>query len=302
MSIIKFDVEKIKSQEDFNGAINELLYIIDDRSEKVKLISRFMIDLIDYFDSLPEYNSYMSEPLVFDCLYDYVEQYTIKSKYTTRIENAIIIIRVLASLNPIVLVYKNIAYSRPQAVNILKLIVNDKSLFYNTEVKEELLYFINSICNNNYIFDGNYDFIIEALENIEKDISSNLYHDISEVSKKYFKHKNNNINMVDCLIPLENVYKTYIDVINRDNINYYLNKMLTLNIHRTLDGYYLTEDEIGIEAFGEDMSTAIWDFNDSFSALVNNYLLEDDTKLSDDALKLKNTLKLIIKDVRKEFI
>ena len=35
MSIIKFDVEKIKSQEDFNGAINELLYIIDDMIEQL---------------------------------------------------------------------------------------------------------------------------------------------------------------------------------------------------------------------------------------------------------------------------
>ncbi len=297
MSIIKFDVEKIKSQEDFNGAINELLHIIDDRTNKTKLISRFMIDLIDYFDSLPQYETH-SEALVFDCLCDYVEQYIIKSKSPVRIENAIVIIQTLTKTRPIAYMYKNIAYSRPQTVNILKLIINDKSLFYDLEIREELLNFIDGISYNNYcMFDGGYDFIIEALENIEKDISSNLYHDISEVSKKYFKHKNNNINMVDCLIPLENVYKTYIDYIAHDRRIYLLNKTLTLDVQYTIDGYYINEKETGIEAFGKDIRTALYDFNSSFNYLVDNYLLEDDNKLSVDALEIKNKLKLIIKDI-----
>lgn len=172
MSIIKFDVEKIKSQEDFNGAINELLHIIDDRTNKTKLISRFMIDLIDYFDSLPQYETH-GEALVFDCLCDYVEQYIIKSKSYVRIEKAIVIIQTLTKTRSIAYMYKR---SRLQTIDILKFIIDDKSLFYDLEVKEELLNFIDCISYNNYcVFDNGYDFVIEALEN--------------EVKKRYFRYK-----------------------------------------------------------------------------------------------------------------
>ncbi|HQL12364.1 MAG TPA: hypothetical protein PK507_05080, partial [bacterium] len=256
MSIIKFDVEKIKSQEDFNGAINELLHIIDDRTNKTKLISRFMIDLIDYFESLPQYENH-GEALVFDCLCDYVEQYIIKSKSSVRIENAIVIIQTLTKTRPIAYMYKNINRSRPQTIDILKFIIDDKSLFYDLEVKEELLNFINYISYNNYcVFDNGYDFVIEALENIEKDISSNLYHSILEVKKRYFRYKINNVPDPVCNIKLENKFQTDIDYIAHDNVVYLLRKILTLDVHYTLDGYYISEKETGIEAFGKDIRTA----------------------------------------------
>lgn len=299
MSIIKFDVEQIKSQEDFNGAINELLHIIDDRTNKTKLISRFMIDLIDYFESLPNYETH-GEVLVFDCLYDYVEQYIIKSKSSVRIENAIVIIQTLTKTRPIAYMYKNINRSRPQTIDILKFIISDKSLFYDLEVKEELLNFIDCISYNNYcVFDNGYDFVIEALENIEKDISSNLYHSILEVKKRYFRYKINNVPDPVCNIKLENKFQTDIDYIAHDNVVYLLRKILTLDVHYTLDGYYISEKETDIEAFGKDIRTALYDFNSSFSYLVDNYLLEDDNKLSVDALEIKNKLKLIIKDIER---
>lgn len=297
MSIIKFDVEKIKSQEDFNGAINELLHIIDDRTNKTKLISRFMIDLIDYFESLPQYETH-GEALVFDCLCDYVEQYIIKSKSSVRIENAIVIIQTLTKTRPIAYMYKNINRSRPQTIDILKFIISDKSLFYDLEVKEELLNFIDCISYNNYcVFDNGYDFVIEALENIEKDISSNLYHSILEVKKRYFRYKQSDVIISDCNIKLENKFQTDIDYIAHDNFIYYLDRNLTLDIHYTIDGYYISEKETDIEAFGKDIRTALYDFNSSFNYLVDNYLLEDDNKLSVDALEIKNKLKLIIKDI-----
>ncbi len=297
MSIIKFDVEQIKSQEDFNGAINELLHIIDDRTNKTKLISRFMIDLIDYFESLPNYETH-GEALVFDCLCDYVEQYIIKSKSSVRIENAIVIIQTLTKTRPIAYMYKNINRSRPQTIDILKFIIDDKSLFYDLEVKEELLNFIDCISYNNYcVFDNGYDFVIEALENIEKDISSNLYHSILEVKKRYFRYKQSDVIISDCNIKLENKFQTDIDYIAHDNFIYYLGRNLTLDIHYTIDGYYISEKETDIEAFGKDIRTALYDFNSSFSYLVDNYLLEDDNKLSVDALEIKNKLKLIIKDI-----
>lgn len=297
MSIIKFDVEKIKSQEDFNGAINELLHIIDDRTNKTKLISRFMIDLIDYFESLPNYETH-GEALVFDCLCDYVEQYIIKSKSSVRIENAIVIIQTLTKTRPIAYMYKNINRSRPQTIDILKFIIDDKSLFYDLEVKEELLNFIDCISYNNYcVFDNGYDFVIEALENIEKDISSNLYHSILEVKKRYFRYKQSDVIISDCNIKLENKFQTDIDYIAHDNFIYYLGRNLTLDIHYTIDGYYISEKETDIEAFGKDIRTALYDFNSSFNYLVDNYLLEDDNKLSVDALEIKNKLKLIIKDI-----
>ena len=228
MSIIKFDVEQIKSQEDFNGAINELLHIIDDRTNKTKLISRFMIDLIDYFESLPNYETH-GEALVFDCLCDYVEQYIIKSKSSVRIENAIVIIQTLTKTRPIAYMYKNINRSRPQTIDILKFIISDKSLFYDLEVKEELLNFINYLSYNNYcVFDNGYDFVIEALENIEKDISSNLYHSILDVKKRYFRYKINNVPDPVCNIKLENKFQTDIDYIAHDNVVYLLRKILTL--------------------------------------------------------------------------
>lgn len=297
MSIIKFDVEKIKSQEDFNGAINELLHIIDDRTNKTKLISRFMIDLIDYFDSLPNYETH-GEALVFDCLCDYVEQYIIKSKSSVRIENAIVIIQVLTKTRPIAYMYKNINRSRPQTIDILKFIIDDKSLFYDLEVKEELLNFIDCISYNNYcVFDNGYDFVIEALENIEKDVSGNLYHSILEVKKRYFRYKQSDVIISDRNIKLENKFQTDIDYIAHDNVVYLLRKILTLDVHYTLDGYYISEKETDIEAFGKDIRTALYDFNSSFNYLVDNYLLEDDNKLSVDALEIKNKLKLIIKDI-----
>ena len=297
MSIIKFDVEKIKSQEDFNGAINELLHIIDDRTNKTKLISRFMIDLIDYFDSLPNYETH-GEALVFDCLCDYVEQYIIKSKSSVRIENAIVIIQTLTKTRPIAYMYKNINRSRPQTIDILKFIIDDKSLFYDLEVKEELLNFIDCISYNNYcVFDNGYDFVIEALENIEKDISSNLYHSILEVKKRYFRYKQSDVIISDCNIKLENKFQTDIDYIAHDNVVYLLRKILTLDVHYTLDGYYISEKETDIEAFGKDIRTALYDFNSSFNYLIDNYLLEGDNKLSVDALEIKNKLKLIIKDI-----
>lgn len=297
MSIIKFDVEKIKSQEDFNGAINELLHIIDDRTNKTKLISRFMIDLIDYFESLPNYETH-GEALVFDCLCDYVEQYIIKSKSSVRIENAIVIIQVLTKTRPIAYMYKNINHSRPQTIDILKLIIDDKSLFYDLEVKEELLNFIDCISYNNYcVFDNGYDFVIEALENIEKDVSSNLYHSILEVKKRYFRYKQSDVIISDRNIKLENKFQTDIDYIAHDKFIYYLGRNLTLDIHYTIDGYYISEKETDIEAFGKDIQTALYDFNSSFNYLVDNYLLEDDNKLSVDALEIKNKLKLIIKDI-----
>lgn len=297
MSIIKFDVEKIKSQEDFNGAINELLHIIDDRTNKTKLISRFMIDLIDYFDSLPQYETH-GEALVFDCLCDYVEQYIIKSKSSVRIEKAIVIIQTLTKTRPIAYMYKNINRSRPQTIDILKFIIDDKSLFYDLEVKEELLNFIDCISYNNYcVFDNGYDFVIEALENIEKDISSNLYHSILEVKKRYFRYKQSDVIISDRNIKLENKFQTDIDYIAHDNVVYLLRKILTLDVHYTLDGYYISEKETDIEAFGKDIRTALYDFNSSFNYLVDNYLLEDDNKLSVDALEIKNKLKLIIKDI-----
>lgn len=299
MSIIKFDVEQIKSQEDFNGAINELLHIIDDRTNKTKLISRFMIDLIDYFDSLPNYETH-GEALVFDCLCDYVEQYIIKSKSSVRIENAIVIIQTLTKTRPIAYMYKNINRSRPQTIDILKFIIDDKSLFYDLEVKEELLNFIDCISYNNYcVFDNGYDFVIEALENIEKDISSNLYHSILEVKKRYFRYKINNVPDPVCNIKLENKFQTDIDYIAHGNFIYYLARNLTLDIHYTIDGYYISEKETDIEAFGKDIRTALYDFNSSFSYLVDNYLLEDDNKLSVDALEIKNKLKLIVKDIER---
>lgn len=297
MSIIKFDVEKIKSQEDFNGAINELLHIIDDRTNKTKLISRFMIDLIDYFESLPNYETH-GEALVFDCLCDYVEQYIIKSKSSVRIEKAIVIIQTLTKTRPIAYMYKNINRSRPQTIDILKFIINDRSLFFDLEVKAELLNFIDCISYNNYcVFDNGYDFVIEALENIEKDVSSNLYHSILEVKKRYFRYKINNVPDPICNIKLENKFQTNIDYIAHDNVVYLLRKILTLDVHYTLDGYYISEKETDIEAFGKDIRTALYDFNSSFSYLVDNYLLEDDNKLSVDALEIKNKLKLIIKDI-----
>lgn len=297
MSIIKFDVEQIKSQEDFNGAINELLYIIDDRTNKTKLISRFMIDLIDYFESLPNYETH-GEALVFDCLCDYVEQYIIKSKSSVRIENAIVIIQTLTKTRPIAYMYKNINRSRPQTIDILKFIIDDKSLFYDLEVKEELLNFIDCISYNNYcVFDNGYDFVIEALENIEKDVSSNLYHSILEVKKRYFRYKQSDVIISDRNIKLENKFQTDIDYIAHDNFVYLLRKILTLDVHYTLDGYYISEKETDIEAFGKDIRTALYDFNSSFNYLVDNYLLEDDNKLSVDALEIKNKLKLIIKDI-----
>lgn len=297
MSIIKFDVEKIKSQEDFNGAINELLHIIDDRTNKTKLISRFMIDLIDYFESLPNYETH-GEALVFDCLCDYVEQYIIKSKSSVRIENAIVIIQTLTKTRPIAYMYKNINRSRPQTIDILKFIIDDKSLFYDLEVKEELLNFIDCISYNNYcVFDNGYDFVIEALENIEKDVSSNLYHSILEVKKRYFRYKQSDVIISDRNIKLENKFQTDIDYIAHGNFVYLLRKILTLDVHYTLDGYYISEKETDIEAFGKDIRTALYDFNSSFNYLVDNYLLEDDNKLSVDALEIKNKLKLIIKDI-----
>ncbi len=297
MSIIKFDVEQIKSQEDFNGAINELLHIIDDRTNKTKLISRFMIDLIDYFESLPNYETH-GEALVFDCLCDYVEQYIIKSKSSVRIENAIVIIQTLTKTRPIAYMYKNINRSRPQTIDILKFIISDKSLFYDLEVKEELLNFIDCISYNNYyVFDNGYDFVIEALENIEKDISSNLYHSILDVKKRYFRYKQSDVIISDCNIKLENKFQTDIDYIAHDNFIYYLGRNLTLDIHYTIDGYYISEKETDIEAFGKDIRTALYDFNSSLNYSVDNYLLEDDNKLSVDALEIKNKLKLIIKDI-----
>lgn len=297
MSIIKFDLEKIKSQEDFNSAINELLYIIDDRTNKTKLISRFMINLIDYFESLPNYETH-GEALVFDCLCDYVEQYIIKSKSSVRIEKAIVIIQTLTKTRPITYMYKNINRSRPQTIDILKFIIDDKSLFYDLEVKEELLNFIDCISYNNYcVFDNGYDFVIETLENIEKDVSSNLYHSILEVKKRYFRYKQSDVIISDHNIKLENKFQTDIDYIAHDNVVYLLRKILTLDVHYTLDGYYISEKETDIEAFGKDIRTALYDFNSSFNYLVDNYLLEDDNKLSVDALEIKNKLKLIIKDI-----
>ena len=205
MSIIKFDVEKLKVKKILT-VINELLHIIDDRTNKTKLISRFMIDLIDYFESLLNMKIKCA---VFDCLCDYVEQYIIKSKSSVRIENAIVIIQVLTKTRPIAYMYKNINRSRPQTIDILKFIIDDKSLFYDLEVKEELLNFINYISYNNYcVFDNGYDFVIEALENIEKDISSNLYHSILEVKKRYFRYKINNVQDPVCNIKLENKFQT----------------------------------------------------------------------------------------------
>lgn len=101
----------------------------------------------------------------------------------------------------------------------------------------------------------------------------------------------------DCNINLENKFQINIDYIAHGKFIYYLSRNLTLDIHYTIDGYYINEKETGIVAYGEDMQTALYDFNSSFNYLVDNYLLEDDNKLSVDALEIKNKLKLIIKDI-----
>ena len=76
-----------------------------------------------------------------------------------------------------------------------------------------------------------------------------------------------------------------------------LNENLDCSVGFEEDNYIIKNEELDLIVWGSTRKEVEDAFNFSFSSLYTNYCLEDDSKLSDEALLLKNKLTKIIKSV-----
>ncbi|MDP2113094.1 MAG: hypothetical protein Q8K69_03435, partial [Bacteroidota bacterium] len=90
------------------------------------------------------------------------------------------------------------------------------------------------------------------------------------------------------------------DLIKFQNIIFVLSKNLECIVEFEDDNYIIKNEELDLIVWGETRKEVEDAFNFSFYSLYTNYFLEDDSKLSDGAIRLKNGLKTIIKSVINE--
>jgi hypothetical protein len=88
--------------------------------------------------------------------------------------------------------------------------------------------------------------------------------------------------------------------IKYQNFNFDLNKILECVVEFEDDNYILKNEELDIIVWGATREEVEDAFNFGFYSLYINYYLEDDSKLSDEAILLKNKLQAIIKSVTDE--
>lgn len=95
--------------------------------------------------------------------------------------------------------------------------------------------------------------------------------------------------------------KILIDEITCDKTTYHLNYETSLEINEDENNYYVCyrspDLNITILAFGETLKHAMEDFNSSFHFLVDTYLMEKDENLTKGAMRVKYSLKNMIKKI-----
>lgn len=90
------------------------------------------------------------------------------------------------------------------------------------------------------------------------------------------------------------------DLIKYQDKIFILNKNLECLVEFEDDNYIIHNPELDLVVWGENRKEVEEAFNFSFYSLYVNYYLEDDSKLSDEAILLKNKLRGIIKKVVNE--
>jgi len=88
--------------------------------------------------------------------------------------------------------------------------------------------------------------------------------------------------------------------IKYQNLKFDLNKSLECVVEFEDDNYIIKNEELDLIVWGATREEVEDAFNFSFYSLYFNYYLEDDSKLSDEAILLKNKLQAIIKSVTDE--
>ena len=147
-------------------------------------------------------------------------------------------------------------------------------------------YNTNGTCYQNSIFEGLLDsvFRTEAYPKmkapvIKKDILQDF---TNSVAVLYFN--------VDTGIRHE-----VLDILHEGTV-YSFNQPLYIEIKEEDDLITIRNDRFDIFVFGDNTEEAINEFHFAFDALYNIYALEDDSKLTLEAIELKNDLKSVIAD------
>lgn len=84
------------------------------------------------------------------------------------------------------------------------------------------------------------------------------------------------------------------NVIKNQNTEILLKNELVCNVTIVENYYFIENDFLELQSFGESRGKAITAFNEDFAMLYECYYLEDDLNLTKDALELKQKLKLLI--------
>ncbi|MDP3432659.1 MAG: hypothetical protein Q8T04_06810 [Bacteroidota bacterium] len=125
----------------------------------------------------------------------------------------------------------------------------------------------------------------------------------AKIRKQGDKFNLNQRNLKEILYLEELEHDTYPfkpDLIKFQNIIFVLSKNLECIVEFEDDNYIIKNEELDLIVWGETRKEVEDAFNFSFYSLYTNYFLEDDSKLSDGAIRLKNGLKTIIKSVINE--
>ena len=164
MSItIRFDVDWIKDQTDFNHAFNEVFFICEEEDYLHRAVwtSEFIKTCIDVIGGKQTFK--------------YLSEYTIdllKSEHRSVYHHILTMIKILKWSKPIEYIdNNNIGHSRKETIKLIKLIMNNHYFYDEIMIKDELLGFVEEVYDDDCIIDDEYDFIIDDVESTIDDKS-----------------------------------------------------------------------------------------------------------------------------------
>lgn len=122
----------------------------------------------------------------------------------------------------------------------------------------------------------------------------------AKVKKQGNQFKLNQKNLKEIFYIEELAHDTYPfkpELIKFQETIFVLNKAIECVVEFEDENYVIKSEELDLIVWGETRKEAEEAFNFSFYSLFKNYYLENDSKLSDEAILLKDKLKKIIKSV-----
>ena len=183
---IRFDVDWIKNQTDFNRAFNEVFFICEegDYLHRAVWTSEFIKTCIDN----------LGDKETFKYLIDYTTSNLLNSNHRSVYHHILTMIKILKWSKPIEYIdNNNIGHSRKETIKLIKLIMNNHYFYDEIMIKDELLGFVEEVYDDDCITDGEYDFIIDDVESTIDDKSwfKDYINQIRKIKAENKKNVNN---------------------------------------------------------------------------------------------------------------